>query len=85
MEPNLLMDFKQYLNDYPCKHCGGHYNAHDYLLDREIKEARGRGYIVLVCETSQERGAGEGSTSFTRIFQPPENPCDDDFMREISS
>lgn len=70
---------------YPCKVCGQVYSEHDYLLDHEIAEAKSLGYIVTICETGEERGAGPGSTSFTFIVRPPENPCDVDYMEGVSS
>ena len=80
-------DLDKFLDEHPCKHCGAHYNDHDYLTKKDIADARRAGWVVDVCEPRNLLSGDnpEGSTSFCRLIQPIANPCDEEFMKEISS
>ena len=75
----------QFLDDHPCKHCGGHYDDHNYLTSEEIEEARGQNCVVDICESVGERVLGRGETFFTVVTPLPENPCNETFLKEIST
>jgi hypothetical protein len=66
------------------------------MSQEEIDDAREQGCIVGVCETRRrwtfdsdacERGerCREDSVYFCVVIPLPDNPCDVDFMKEISS
>jgi hypothetical protein len=84
-------ELDDFLDKHPCKHCGAHYNDHDYLTRKDIADARRAGWVVDVCEPVAHNirllsgDHPEGRTSFCRLIQPIKNPCDGDFMKAISS
>lgn len=80
-----MNDLDKFLDEHPCKMCGGHYNDHDYLKPEDLEEAKERGFDVDICETYINRVMGEGETYFCRLVQLPQNPCDEEYMKEISS
>ncbi len=71
------------LNRLPCKECGGHYADHSYLSEEDIWDARDQGCAVDICSTREN--CPSGRTFFCHILPSPEDPCDDDFMRSIST
>lgn len=77
--------FEKYLDAHPCSHCGGHYDDHLYLTDPEIEAAKRDGYIVNICNENIYRSPQRGSTNFLRLSRPIEDPCDEEFMKDISS
>jgi hypothetical protein len=74
----------KWLDEHPCKHCGGHYDNHDYLTPEEIDYTREQGYTVDICENRVEN-RDQSSTFFCMVTSPPEDPCDEEFMKEIST
>jgi hypothetical protein len=76
-----------------CKHCGQHYNDHSNLSQAEIDDAQEQGCEVRICETrrcwtfdgSQEGECREDRAYFCTVTKLPDEPCDEEFMKEISS
>jgi hypothetical protein len=85
----------------PCKHCGRHYDNHANLSEAEIEDAQKQGCIVGVCETrrrwtfgeeasargvdSKDFGSYEETVFWCVVIPLPDEPCDVDYMKEISS
>ncbi len=90
--PARHLSLEEALDKYPCKHCGGHYDNHCNLSEAEIWDARDQGCVVNICETRRrwtytddnEEGVEE-KVFFCLVVTPPEDPCDEDFMEEIST
>ncbi len=85
-----VVSLEEALDRYPCIHCGSHYNNHMNLSQDDIDHARDRGCVVHICEKRQrytfdEDGYEEGPAFFCVVITPPDDPCDSDFMEEISS
>ena len=78
-------DIDRYLDEHPCQHCGKHYYAHDYLTQDDIDDAREQGCTVDICETHTDRVLVQGDTFFCVVTPLPKNPCDEVFMKEIST
>lgn len=82
---DVLEDLDAYLDAHPCKHCGGHYDIHNYLTEPEMAEAREQGCTVRICESVGERVLGRGETFYVVVTPLPANPCDESYMEDISS
>jgi len=77
---------EEYLDTHPCHHCGGHYDDHDYLTLEDIDAALAQNCAVRTCEVHEDRnGPGQGRTYFVRVYPLPDDPCDKEFMEDISS
>jgi hypothetical protein len=64
----------------PCKICGNPGKEHIYLTSKEVDGYSLDGYDVKVCVHYDEE------TIICLVNPPPpDNPCDSDFMEEISS
>lgn len=72
-------ELEKWLDEHPCPECGGHYKDHFHLDDAEIEKAKKDGYTVSIC------GVYPNSKHFVSLQAPPEDPCDSDFMEDISS
>ncbi len=87
------------LDRYPCKHCGKHYNVHFNLSQSEIDDAQDQGCDVRICEVRRrwtfdndelkddaiETRCREDRAYFCTVTTLPDDPCDSDFMKDISS
>ncbi len=87
------------LDRHPCKHCGGHYNEHFNLSQAEIDDAQDQGCDVRICEVRRrwtfdndelkddaiETRCREDRAYFCTVTKLPNDPCDVDFMKEIST
>ena len=87
-----VVSLEEALNRHPCKHCGGHYNSHRNMTQEDIWDARDQGCEVDVCETrrrwtyTEDNDPGvEEQVFFCLVIIPPDDPCDGDFMKEIST
>ena len=76
---------EEYLDAHPCKQCGGHYNDHNYLTIEEIDDALANNCAVRTCEVFPNRTPGRGVTYFVVVFNLPSDPCDEEFVKDISS
>jgi hypothetical protein len=72
-------ELEKWLDEHPCPECGEHYDDHLHLDDAEIEEAKKDGYTVSIC------GVYPNSKHFVSLQAPPEDPCDSDFMEDIST
>ncbi len=75
---------EEYLDAHPCKQCGGHYNDHNYLTIEEIDDALEQGCAVRTCEVYPYLNR-KCVTYLVVVYPLPDNPCDEDFMEDISS
>ena len=80
------------LDRHPCVHCGHHYNDHFNLTQTEIWDARDQGCTVDVCTTrrrwtfsEREGPPAEDEVKWCLVIQPLDDPCDADYMEEIST
>ncbi len=78
MKEDKLVSLEEALDKYPCEKCGAHYDKHYSLTKEEIWDARDQGCVVNVCREACEK-------YFCRVLPSPDNPCDNDFMEDISS
>ena len=86
------VSLEEALNRYPCKHCGRHYDSHRNMTQAEIWDARDQGCVVDVCETrrrftyeNDDDDGVEEEVFFCLVIIPPKDPCDSDFMEDIST
>jgi hypothetical protein len=93
-DPAGQLSLEEALDRHPCKHCGGHYNDHENLSEAEIWDARDQGCVVEKCEKRKRWTVTEETCPappveekvfFCLVIIPPADPCDVDFMREIST
>ena len=68
----------------PCQKCGGDGSQHDFFFEGELQEYRDKGYTVMICDTN-EGGVWPEGIMWVNLTPPPENPCNEDFMEDISS
>ncbi len=85
-------DLETALDRHPCPDCGQHYNNHVNLNQAEVWDARDQGCTVEVCETRRRWSyvddsgdAIEEEVYWCVVITPPDEPCNVDFMKEISS
>jgi hypothetical protein len=90
---------KEKLQPGKCKKCGFDYGEHSMALREELELLRARGYSAFICRDSEDKPFGdyveivavslEGKILKTDdiedMFKDPEDPCDEEFMEEISS
>ncbi len=75
----------------PCSWCGTANNEHAHLYGKEIKKKRGCGNHVMICEgpdyPNDDSLLAIKWLIFRCVVTPPipDNPCDSDFMEDISS
>lgn len=75
----------------PCSWCGTVNNKHSHLYGKEIKRKRELGNAVLICEGPAFPVGDENLLEITWLMfrcvvtPAPENPCDSDFMEDIST
>ena len=67
-----------------CPACGGVHSQHDFFYEEELKEYRDKGYKVTICDTN-EGGQWPKGIMWVNLTPPPDDPCDSDFMEDISS
>ncbi len=66
---------------WTCSTCKNPAAKHIYLSDIQVSEYREEGYIVKICYTMQHAA---GWYFCLANHPPPDNPCDEDFLRSIS-
>ena len=94
-----VISLEEALDRHPCIHCGQHYNDHWNLSQAEVDDAQEQGCDVRICETrrrwtfdSDDRDpqgiatkCREDKSYFCTVTKLPDDPCDEDFMKEIST
>ena len=92
MAAQQISSLEEALDRHPCVHCGKHYDDHFNLSQAEIDDAQEQGCDVRICETrrrwtfdGEEGDCREDRAYFCTVDKLPDDPCDDDFMREIST
>jgi hypothetical protein len=88
-----VISLEEALDRHPCKHCGRHYNDHANMSEEEMEDARKQGCIVDVCEARRrwtfdgtEEGESREDTTYWCVIIPlPDDPCDVDYLKEIST
>ena len=85
------LSLEEALDKHPCGECGGHYNNHHNLSQAEIWDARDQGCVVDICRTLRRwtyTGDSDGveeEVFFCLVITPVEDPCNSDFMEDIST
>jgi hypothetical protein len=90
---------KEKLQPGKCRKCGFTYGEHAISTRGELELLRALGYAAFICRDSEDKPFGdyveivavssEGKTLNTdeleEMFKEPDDPCDEEFMEEISS
>jgi transposase len=87
-----VISLEEFMKRNPCKHCGHHYNDHWNLSQAEIADAEEQGCVVSLCTTrrrwtfTDHKGPPvEEEVKWCLVIRPLSDPCDEDFMKEIST
>ena len=77
----------------PCAWCGTPNNEHSHLYGKEIEQKRKLGNTILICEGPNFPVGDENLLEITWLMfrcvvtpaSAPENSCDEDYLRSIST